>query len=157
MSQAKQSSGERGFLRGLQTYGDRDFSIYMRRAFAKSMGYTGDELQRPVVGIAYTHSRFNPCHRHFPELLEAVKRGVAASGGLALEFPTISLHESTLSPNSMKRRPIESDKRATSDNGGLAATGQLRWSRLSCVPSECMKSGLRQRSNQSLYGLPRKR
>ena len=98
--------GERGFLRGLQTYGDRDFSIYMRRAFAKSMGYSGDELKRPVVGIAFTHSKFNPCHRHFPELLEAIKRGVAAAGGLALEFPTISLHESTLAPNSMKFRNL---------------------------------------------------
>jgi dihydroxy-acid dehydratase len=98
--------GERGFLRGLQNYGDRDFSIYMRRAFAKSMGYSGDELRRPVVGIAFTHSRFNPCHRHFPELLEAIKRGVAAAGGLALEFPTISLHESTLAPNSMKFRNL---------------------------------------------------
>jgi dihydroxy-acid dehydratase len=97
---------ERGFLRGLQNYGDRDFSIYMRRAFAKSMGYTGDELSRPVVGIAYTHSKFNPCHRHFPELLDAVKRGVAAAGGLALEFPTTSLHESTLAPNSMKFRNL---------------------------------------------------
>src|SRR5499426_1593598 len=100
------NKSERGFLRGLQTYGDRDFSIYMRRAFAKSMGYTGDELARPVVGIAYTHSRFNPCHRHFPELLEAIKRGVAAAGGLALEFPTTSLHESTLAPNSMKFRNL---------------------------------------------------
>jgi dihydroxy-acid dehydratase len=97
---------ESGFLRGLQTYGDRDFSIYMRRAFAKSMGYTASELTRPVVGIAYTHSRFNPCHRHFPELLDAVKRGVAAAGGLALEFPTVSLHESTLAPNSMKFRNL---------------------------------------------------
>src|SRR5262249_1557228 len=106
MAEAKEPSGERGFLRGLQTYGDRDFSIYMRRAFAKSMGYSGDELQRPVVGIAFTASRFNPCHRHFPELLEAVKRGVAAAGGLALEFPTISLHQSTLAPNSMKFRNL---------------------------------------------------
>jgi dihydroxy-acid dehydratase len=97
---------ERGFLRGLQNYGDRDFSIYMRRAFAKSMGYTGEELSRPIVGIAYTHSRFNPCHRHFPELLDAIKRGVAAAGGLALEFPTTSLHESTLAPNSMKFRNL---------------------------------------------------
>ncbi len=99
-------NSERGFLRGLQNYGDRDFSIYMRRAFAKSMGYSGDELKRPVVGIAFTHSKFNPCHRHFPELLEAIKRGVAAAGGLALEFPTISLHESTLAPNSMKFRNL---------------------------------------------------
>ena len=78
----------------------------MRRAFAKSMGYSGDELSRPIVGIAFTHSKFNPCHRHFPELLDAVKRGVAAAGGLALEFPTISLHEFTLAPNSMKFRNL---------------------------------------------------
>ena len=97
---------ERGLLQGLQNYGDRDFSIYMRRAFVKSMGYSADELTRPVIGIAFTHSRFNPCHRHFPELLDAVKRGVAAAGGLALEFPTISLHESTLAPNSMKFRNL---------------------------------------------------
>jgi dihydroxy-acid dehydratase len=106
MGKSGNDNGERGFLRDLQTYGDRDFSIYMRRAFAKSMGYSGDELSRPVIGIAFTHSRFNPCHRHFPELLDAVKRGVAAAGGLALEFPTISLHESTLAPNSMKFRNL---------------------------------------------------
>ena len=106
MGKTGDDKSERGFLRDLQTYGDRDFSIYMRRAFAKSMGYSGDELTRPVVGIAFTHSKFNPCHRHFPELLEAVKRGVAAAGGLALEFPTISLHESTLAPNSMNFRNL---------------------------------------------------
>jgi dihydroxy-acid dehydratase len=106
MADTTETSRERGLLRGLQNYGDRDFSIYMRRAFAKSMGYSGDELKRPVVGIAFTHSRFNPCHRHFPELLEAIKRGVASAGGLALEFPTISLHESTLAPNSMKFRNL---------------------------------------------------
>ena len=69
--------GETGFLRDLQSYGDRDFSIYMRRAFARSQGWSLEELGRPIIGIAFTHSRFNPCHRHFPELLEAVKRGMA--------------------------------------------------------------------------------
>jgi dihydroxy-acid dehydratase len=78
----------------------------MRRAFAKSMGYSADDLKRPVVGIANTYSRFNPCHRHFPDLVEAVKRGVTAAGGLPLEFPTISVHESTLAPNSMKFRNL---------------------------------------------------
>lgn len=99
-------NGETGFLRDLQTYGDRDFSIYMRRAFARSQGWSLEELGRPIVGIAFTHSRFNPCHRHFPELLEAVKRGVASAGGAAMEFPTTSLHESTLAPNSMKFRNL---------------------------------------------------
>ena len=97
---------ERGLLQGLQNYGDRDFSIYMRRAFVKSMGLSADELTRPVIGIASTASQFNPCHRHFPELIEAVRRGVTAAGGLALTFPTISLHESTLAPNSMKFRNL---------------------------------------------------
>jgi dihydroxy-acid dehydratase len=106
MSRSTTAQPERGFLRDLQVYGDADFSAYMRRAFARSMGYSSAELQRPVVGIAFTHSKFNPCHRHFPELLDAVKRGVAAAGGLALEFPTISLHESTLAPNSMKFRNL---------------------------------------------------
>ena len=97
---------DKGFLRGLQSYGDRDFSIYMRRAFARSQGFTLEELERPIIGIAFTHSRFNPCHRHFPELLEAVKRGIASAGGTAMEFPTTSLHESTLAPNSMKFRNL---------------------------------------------------
>ncbi|MEM7777202.1 MAG: dihydroxy-acid dehydratase, partial [Pseudomonadota bacterium] len=106
MGDESDSKLERGFLRGLQTYGDRDFSIYMRRAFAKSQGFSSEQLDKPVVGIANTFSRFNPCHRHFPELIEAIKRGVTAAGGLALEFPTISLHESTLAPNSMKFRNL---------------------------------------------------
>ena len=106
MADSKNSDPNQGFLQGLQSYGDRDFSIYMRRAFARSQGFSMSELARPVVGIAYTHSKFNPCHRHFPELLEAVKRGVTYAGGLALEFPTISLHESTLAPNSMKFRNL---------------------------------------------------
>ena len=104
--QATKPVPQSGYLRGLQNYGDPDFSIYMRRAFARSMGYSLDELKRPVVGIANTFSRFNPCHRHFPDLVEAVRRGVTAAGGLALEFPTVSVHESTLAPNSMKFRNL---------------------------------------------------
>src|SRR5690349_8912411 len=61
---------------------------------------------RQVVGIAYTQSCFNNCHRHFPELLEAVKRGVLASGALPVAFPTISLGEVFLSPTSLKFRNL---------------------------------------------------
>jgi dihydroxy-acid dehydratase len=97
---------ERGLARGLTNYGDRDFSLYLRRSFARSMGYSRAELERPIVGIAYPPSGFNNCHRHFPELLEAVKRGVIASGGLPLEFPTISLGEVFLSPTSLMFRNL---------------------------------------------------
>src|SRR5499425_1605571 len=97
-----------GLEHGLTNYGDRDFSLYLRRSFARSMGYSGEMLGKPVIGIAYTGSGFNNCHRHFPELLEAVKRGVLAAGALPIEFPTISLGEVFLSPTSLKYRNLMS-------------------------------------------------
>ena len=97
-----------GLALGLTNYGDRDFSLYLRRSFAKSMGYTNASLAKSVVGIAYTPSGFNNCHRHFPELLEAVKRGVLAAGALPIDFPTISLGEAFLSPTSLKFRNLMS-------------------------------------------------
>jgi len=97
-----------GFARGLTNYGDFDFSLYLRRSFASSMGYSQDVLKKPIVGIANSFSGFNNCHRHFPELLEAVKRGVLLGGGLPVEFPTISLGEVFLSPTSLKFRNLMS-------------------------------------------------
>src|SRR5690242_5065760 len=95
-----------GLDHGLTDYGDRDFSRYLRRSFAQSMGYSREMLNKPVIGIAYTGSDFNNCHRHFPELLGAVKRGIIAGGALPLEFPTISLGEVFLSPTSLKFRNL---------------------------------------------------
>ncbi len=97
-----------GIAHGLTNYGDRDFSLYLRRSFAASMGYSRAMLEKPVVGIAYTPSGFNNCHRHFPEMLEAVKRGVLAAGALPIEFPTISLGEVFLNPTSLKFRNLMS-------------------------------------------------
>ena len=97
-----------GIGHGLTNYGDPDFSLYLRRSFARSMGYSNAMLAKPVVGIAYTPSSFNNCHRHFPELLDAVKRGVLAAGALPIEFPTISLGEVWLSPTSLKFRNLMS-------------------------------------------------
>jgi len=98
----------KGLARGLTNYGDAGFSLYLRRSFAKSMGYSGEMLARPVVGIADSRSGFNNCHRHFPELIDAVKRGVLAAGGLPVEFPTVSLGEVFLSPTSMMFRNLMS-------------------------------------------------
>jgi dihydroxy-acid dehydratase len=96
----------RGLANGLTNYGDKDFALYLRRSFARSMGYSSEMLARPTVGIAYTPSGFNNCHRHFPEMLEAVKRGVIAAGGLPLEFPTVSLGEVFLNPTSLRFRNL---------------------------------------------------
>ena len=98
----------KGLAKGLTNYGDPAFSLYLRRSFAKSMGYSGEMLARPVVGVADSKSGFNNCHRHFPELIEAVKRGVLAAGGLPIDFPTVSLGEVFLSPTSMMFRNLMS-------------------------------------------------
>ncbi len=95
-----------GLARGLTNYGDADFSLYLRRSFARSMGYSREMLARPVVGIADSASGFNNCHRHFPELIAAVERGVLAAGGLPLRFPTVSLGEVFLHPTSMMYRNL---------------------------------------------------
>src|SRR6516165_8016418 len=95
-----------GLARNTANYGDKDFALYLRRSFAKSMGYSQAMLDRPVVGIVDTGSGFNNCHRTVPELIEAVKRGVLASGGLPLAFPTVSLCEPSLFPTSMHYRNL---------------------------------------------------
>lgn len=95
-----------GLDRGLTNYGDRDFARYLRRSFARSMGISPGLLSKPVVGIAMTPSGFNNCHRGMPELVEAVSRGVLASGALPMPFPTVSLGEVFLNPTSMMYRNL---------------------------------------------------
>jgi dihydroxy-acid dehydratase len=104
----KRKNQPAGLSQGLTHYGDAGFARYLRRSFAKSMGYSAEALDRPVVGIAYPPSGYSNCHRHFPELLDAVKRGVTAAGGLPLEFPTIALPEVFLAPTSLKYRNLMS-------------------------------------------------
>ncbi|HEV8436535.1 MAG TPA: dihydroxy-acid dehydratase, partial [Methylomirabilota bacterium] len=99
---------DQGLNRGLTNYGDRGFAGYLRRSFARSMGYSTASLGKPVIGIADTSSGFNNCHRHLPELIRAVERGVHASGGLPLVFPTVSLGEVFLAPTSMLYRNLMS-------------------------------------------------
>jgi dihydroxy-acid dehydratase len=95
-----------GIAKGLTNYGDPAFSLYLRRSFAASTGLSGELLSKPVVGIATSSSGYNHCHRHFPELLEACKRGVLAAGGLPIDFPTISLAEAFLNPTSLMFRNL---------------------------------------------------
>ena len=96
----------KGLRKGLTSYGDPGFSLFLRKAFIKAAGFSDDALERPIVGITNTFSDFNPCHGNVPQLVEAVKRGVMLSGGLPMEFPTISIHESFASPTSMFLRNL---------------------------------------------------
>lgn len=95
-----------GLTKNVAIYGDKDFSLFLRRAFIKGSGYTDETLTRPIVGIINTGSGFNPCHANAPALIEAVKRGVLVAGGFPVEFPTISIHESFSHPTSMYLRNL---------------------------------------------------
>ncbi|HEX2020863.1 MAG TPA: IlvD/Edd family dehydratase [Aurantimonas sp.] len=96
----------RGLKKGLTSYGDAGFSLFLRKAFIKGMGYSDDALERPIVGIVDTASGYNACHANVPDLVEAVKRGVMLAGALPVPFPTISIHESFSHPTSMFLRNL---------------------------------------------------
>lgn len=102
------AANQDGMSKGLTNYGDRGFSLFLRKAFIKGAGYTDRALDRPVIGITNTGSAYNPCHGNMPQLMEAVKRGIMMAGGLPMDFPTISIHESFSQPNSMFMRNLMS-------------------------------------------------
>lgn len=95
-----------GLRKGLTSYGDAGFSLFLRKAFIKAMGYSDDALNRPIVGITNTYSDYNPCHGNVPQIIEAVKRGVMLSGAMPFVFPTISIAESFAHPTSMYLRNL---------------------------------------------------
>ena len=96
----------KGMKKGLTSYGDLNFSLFLRKAFIKAMGYGDQALDRPIIGITNTYSDFNPCHGNVPQIIRAVERGVMQAGGMPLSFPTITVHESFAYPTSMYLRNL---------------------------------------------------
>jgi dihydroxy-acid dehydratase len=96
----------KGLRKGLTSYGDAGFSLFLRKAFIKASGYSDDAIDRPIVGITDTSSDFNPCHGNVHDLIESLKRGVLLAGGLPMVFPTISIGESFAHPTSMFLRNL---------------------------------------------------
>lgn len=97
-----------GMYKNLTNYGDSEFSIFLRKAFIKGMGYSEKMLNKPIIGITNTYSDYNPCHGNVPDLIKSVKAGILSSGAIPLEFPTISIHESFAYPTSMYLRNLMS-------------------------------------------------
>ncbi|KAL4947736.1 dihydroxy-acid/6-phosphogluconate dehydratase [Aspergillus filifer] len=97
-----------GLRQSLTSYGDAHFSLFLRKVFIKALGYSESALSRPIIGIINTGSGFNPCHGNTTQLIDAAKRGIHLAGGIAIDFPTISLHEGLSSPTSMFLRNLMS-------------------------------------------------
>lgn len=116
-----------GLRKGLTSYGDQQFSLFLRKAFIKAMGYSDDALDRTIVGITDTYSDYNACHCTVPELIHAVKRGVMLAGGLPMSFPTVSLARIFFSPNFDVFAKFDGDGYRGVDAGATDGCGSADW------------------------------
>jgi dihydroxy-acid dehydratase len=92
-------------LRSHRWYGVRDLRSFGHRSRTKQMGYAAEDYSgKPVVGIINTWSDINPCHTHFRERAEEVKRGIWQAGGFPVELPAMSLSEPFQKPSTMLYR-----------------------------------------------------
>jgi dihydroxy-acid dehydratase len=96
-------------LRSRSWYGGANKDAFSHRSWIKNQGHPDHLFDgRPVVGICNTASDLNPCNNHFRELVEPIKRGVYEAGGFPVEFPAMSLGETTLRPTAMLFRNLAS-------------------------------------------------
>jgi dihydroxy-acid dehydratase len=96
-------------LRSAAWFGGDDLAGFLHRVSLKATGLSRQSFgNRPVVGICNSWSEVVSCNYHFRGLADAVKRGVAAAGGIPLEFPTISLGENLMKPTAMLYRNLMS-------------------------------------------------
>ena len=92
-------------LRSAKWYQAKDLRAFGHRSRTKQMGYDDtDYTGRAVIGVINTWSDINPCHAHFKQRVEDVKRGIWQSGGFPIELPAISLAEPFVKPTTMLYR-----------------------------------------------------
>ncbi|MGE3450782.1 MAG: L-arabinonate dehydratase [Burkholderiales bacterium] len=94
-------------LRSHRWYGADDLRAFGHRSRTAQMGYDrSDYAGKPVIAIVNTWSDINPCHTHFRQRAEEVKRGVWQAGGFPVEMPAMSLSEPFQKPTTMLYRNL---------------------------------------------------
>jgi len=94
-------------LRSHRWYGVKDLRSFGHRSRTAQMGYhRSDYAGKPVIAIINTWSDINPCHSHFRQRAEEVKRGVWQAGGFPVEMPALSLSEPFQKPTTMLYRNL---------------------------------------------------
>jgi dihydroxy-acid dehydratase len=92
-------------LRSARWFAPDDLRAFGHRSRMMQMGYAPDDyLGKPVIAILNTWSDLQPCHMHFKQRVEDVKRGILQAGGFPVELPTLSLSESYVKPTTMLYR-----------------------------------------------------
>jgi dihydroxy-acid dehydratase len=101
------SENDKTGLRSTHWFGEQDLPGFLHRASLRVAGFSSAMVQgRPIVGVCNSWSEAVNCNLHFRGLAAAVKRGVAAAGGVPVEFPTISLGENLMKPTTMLYRNL---------------------------------------------------
>lgn len=96
-------------LRSQEWFGRKDKSGFIARSWLKNQGLPNDAFDgRPIIGICNTWSELTPCNAHLRDLAEQVKMGVLEAGGIAFEFPVMSLGEALMKPTTMLFRNLAS-------------------------------------------------
>ncbi|MDB5815668.1 MAG: dihydroxy-acid dehydratase [Rhodocyclales bacterium] len=94
-------------LRSHRWYGPNNLRAFGHRSRTAQMGFErSDYAGKPVIGILNTWSEINPCHTHFKQRVEEIKRGVWQAGGFPIELPAISLSEPFQKPSTMMYRNL---------------------------------------------------
>ena len=94
-------------LRSYRWLGPDDLRSFGHRSRLKQMGYSEDDYAgKPVIAILSTWNEMNPCHTHFPQRVQEIKRGVWQAGGFPLEIPVMSLSETFMKPSAMYYRNL---------------------------------------------------
>jgi dihydroxy-acid dehydratase len=92
-------------LRSHRWYGAKDLRAFGHRSRTAQMGFDrSDYAGKPVIAIVNTWSDINPCHTHFKQRVEEVKRGIWQAGGFPVEMPAMSLSEPFQKPTTMMYR-----------------------------------------------------
>ena len=103
MSIKKRKTAEE--LRSHRWYGVNDLRSFGHRSRTAQMGYSREEYAgKPVIAILNTWSDINPCHSHFKDRVEEVKRGIWQAGGFPIELPVSTLSEPFQKPTTMLYR-----------------------------------------------------
>ena len=94
-------------LRSHRWYGAKDLRSFGHRSRTLQMGFAREDYAgKPLIAIVNTWSDINPCHTHFRQRAEEIKRGVWQAGGFPVEMPAISLSEPFQKPSTMMYRNL---------------------------------------------------
>jgi len=92
------------------------------RAMLKAVGFTDQDLKRPLIGVANTWIEIGPCNYHLRELATSVKQGIRAAGGTPMEFNTVSISDGiTMGTEGMKMSLVS--REVIADSIELVARG----------------------------------